>query len=231
MNNLYNKIKFPAAFFMGLVITFTACSKKSDDNSSITTAGIAVLHAAPGLPAIDFYLQGSKINKLIPISYTDTITYRYAYPADYPVVIKKYLSAITYITDTITLASGKNYTLCVTGTPDAVKPLILEDDLTAPASGKSKVRFVNLSPDAPALDVKFNNETKYTNQAYKSSTAFSSIDTATYTVSLLATGSSTTLSQQALKFESGKIYTVYAKGLQSTAVDSLKLSVGVMGNK
>jgi hypothetical protein len=40
-----------------------------------------------------------------------------------------------------------------------IEALVLEDNLTSPASGKAHIRFIHLSPDAPAVDITLTNGT------------------------------------------------------------------------
>lgn len=53
----------------------------------------------------------------------------------------------------ITLETGKNYTLHIADTAANTKHLLLVDDVSKPAAGFAKYKFINLIPDAPAVNL------------------------------------------------------------------------------
>ena len=100
--------------------------------------------------------------------------------------------------------------------------MVLEDDLTAPASGQSHVRFLHLSPDAPAVDITLTDGTVvFANAAFQDYTAFTPLDAGSYDLQVRAAGTSTVvLSLPTITINDGMIYTVFAKGfLNSLAAE------------
>lgn len=91
---------------------------------------------------------------------------------------------------------------------------MLTDDLTAPASGKAHVRFVHLSPNAPAVDVAVTGgAVVFGNKSFKDYTAFTPLDAGTYNLEVRVAGTSTVaLPLPGITLQAGKIYTVFAKG-------------------
>jgi Domain of unknown function (DUF4397) len=134
-----------------------------------------------------------------------------------------------FVTDTINRA--KPTTLGATD-PGGLRFLSVTDNLSAPASGNAHIRFFHLSSNAPAVWVSVSDTTKaivsFANRAYRgiatTATAtvpavnfanFTPILGGTYSVEV-RTGSATgpvALKIPALTLTSGKIYTIYAKGL------------------
>jgi hypothetical protein len=107
------------------------------------------------------------------------------------------------------------------------------DDLTAPAPGKAKLRFVHLAPTVPSVDVAYQNGTGlFTNVSYGraggsvlagerfnafSLGPFSTVDAGTVrlVVKQHQSGEELSLSGNpfgALSLEAGKIYTIYLNG-------------------
>ena len=91
---------------------------------------------------------------------------------------------------------------------------MLEDNLAAPAAGKAHVRFVHLSPDAPAVDI--TTETGavvFGNRAFKQNSEFTPLNAGTYNLQVRLAGTSTTvLNLPNITLGDGKIYTVFARG-------------------
>lgn len=67
--------------------------------------------------------------------------------------ISKDLPSATVKTVNLTAVANNYYSVYLSGKVQAPEVLITTDDLTRPAAGKAKIRFVHLSPDAPAVDL------------------------------------------------------------------------------
>ena len=92
--------------------------------------------------------------------------------------------------------------------------MVLEDDLTPPASGKAHVRFLHASPDAPTVDITLTDGTVvFDDYAFKQASPFTPLDAGTYDLQVrTADGSQVVLDLPGIALESGKIYTVFARG-------------------
>lgn len=191
-------------------------------------SALQVIHASPGLYPVDVYFGSDRLNDNRAVYFQDTISYRSFSPQTATVTVKKFGSAISHINSSITFGNGIFYSMFVIGKPDSVTYLLTSDNLDAPAAGKAKVRFVHAGPDAPAADMKMNATTFFTQRSYGSATEFSAVDPATYQVSLSKSGTANVLATKSVVIEAGKIYTIWAKGLVTTAVDSLRLGIQVL---
>jgi hypothetical protein len=72
----------------------------------------------------------------------------------------------------ISLEAGKYQTLHITDTAANTYSALVTDMLTRPDSGTVKYRFLNLMPDAPALDLYYDSTLLASNVAYKGSAEF-----------------------------------------------------------
>ena len=110
-----------------------------------------------------------------------------------------------------------------------ISVLVLGDDLTPPAAGKAHVRFVHLSPDAPAVDIALvGGAVVFPNVAFKGFTAFTPLDAGVaYNLEVRVAGTSTVaLVLPPVTLQPGKIYTVFAKGfLAGTGAQALGAEV------
>src|SRR5690606_6219069 len=86
--------------------------------------------------------------------------------------------------------NGKAYSLFAINRLPEVEALLVVDSADSPASGKAMVRFVNLSPDAPAFDVTTGESSAplFESQSFKQATQFREIDAATYKFDVTAAG-------------------------------------------
>jgi hypothetical protein len=126
----------------------------------------------------------------------------------------------------ITIDQNKNYSAHIADTGANIRVLVLEDDLTPAESGFAKYRFVNLMPNAPAVDLYFGTTLVATNIAYMSASNYFTVPTTpTAAWNIRETGTaanSTAMATYAANTavqQTTRVYTVFAsgyKGLPST---------------
>ena len=122
----------------------------------------------------------------------------------------------------VIFAANKNYSVFAADLLNNITPLVFEDDLTAPASGNAHVRFIHLSPDAPAVDITLTDGTiVFGNYEFKQATAFTPLAAGSYDLQVRVAGTTTVaLDLPGIALEDGKIYTVFAKGTLNGTGDS-----------
>jgi len=112
--------------------------------------------------------------------------------------------------------------------------LAVRDTADTPESGKAKIRFINLSPDASALDVlvKDTDDPLFVEQGFKDPSAFVEIEAAKTSLVLKANGGNEELVKVSdVDFRSGRFYTIIARGfVNPPAGNNNKLSVEVVRN-
>ncbi len=212
---------------------FSSCDKDDDDIAA--PAKLSATHASPGSPAVDIYVDGTKA--------TST---QLSYPNTTGVAGNPYLEVnsgvrnvkvspngtLNVIDANLSLDPGKAYSVFaydVLGSGTTLRALLLTDDLTAPATGKAHIRFLHLSPDAPAVNIELVmtgsaainlNNIPYVGPSPNATTlsAFTPVDAGAYTVNVRASGTTAVVLSVPLTFTAGKIYTVYARGLLANGV-------------
>ncbi|MEO6168245.1 MAG: DUF4397 domain-containing protein [Chitinophagales bacterium] len=219
-------------FITLIIVPFLGCKKKE------ITARVMLVHAAPGTPDADFYLQGDL--KQGPIEYGSNSAYQ-------EVTIEEEGQFTSEIkdgnADTIMLSlfnpawlDGEEYSIVMYGEPSKLDKAIFADDFITPVAGSATVRFIHLSPNAPALDVLANGVEVVTNKEYYGSnifngaTGFQDVEAGIYDIELRVNGTNIiALSVPNVNFADGKAYTIYAKGFV-TGPGYLKLDLGIAVN-
>lgn len=220
---------FSALF--GVAAFFSAC--KHNDGDYVNTPAIAalsVVNAYPNTNPLDFYL-GERVNNT-GLSFGQNIQYFRAYEGKREASIAVTGTTTTLLKKSIDLQAGNYYSLYIIGDKtETLDYLLIKDVATAVGNGKIKIRFINLSPDAPALNlVVDDNTTKFENIAYKANTEFkdvAAIDKSTLTLKNAVTGAEVGIKLSDYKFTAGRIYTVWAKGLLGATTDANKLTLQV----
>lgn len=213
------------AFAAALVLSlgFLSCSKLDSNYQPIQVSGLNIIQASPTTELLDVYVGNERANQNVDFEYGNKIGYLSAYSGNRVFNVTKKGTPTSLKSLTYNLKPQLGYSLFVANTFANIELLMLEDDLTKPATGKAKIRFVNLSPDGGNLSLNVGGAATdlATNKAFKEFSTFESVDaTASVTLNIKnATSSAIEATIPGIKLEEGKIYTVYAKGLKSGTGD------------
>lgn len=202
-----------AALAVLLTAATTGCSDNNSNPVSPTpTARVMAVHASPDAPAVDLLVDGSVVGS--GLAYPSNTGYLTVGAGARNVKVNVAGTSTTVIDANVTVANGLNYSVFACDSVAVIGAVVLVDDLTPPASGKSHVRFVHLSPDAPAVDIAVQGgPVVFPNIAFQGSTAFAPVDAGTYNLEVRLAGTGTVvLSVPGVALQAGKIYTVFARG-------------------
>lgn len=173
-------------------------------------AKLRAVHASPNAPNVDILLDNAVV--------APNVAFKSVFGfADVPsgarnVKVNAAGTATTVINVTPTLAAGRAYTAYAVGFLANIEALLVEDNLTLPASGVAKIRVIHGSPDAPNVDVLANDNRVLTNVPFKAASDYLTVPAGTYTFKVNVTGTATTATQATVNLAGGKIYTALAIG-------------------
>lgn len=192
--------------------SFTACDDDDDEDQDV--ARVQVIHASPDAPGVDILVDNSKVNSAALV-FPNNTAYLEVNAGARNIKVNAAGTSTSVINADVTFEKDKNYSVFAINRLASIEPLVLVDDLTAPAAGKAHVRFVHLSPDAPAVDITTTTgSVVFGNRAFKSATAFTPLDAGAYNLQVRVAGTPTVaLTLPTITLEAGKIYTVFARGL------------------
>lgn len=191
---------------------------KDDDDTPASKSKVLVVHASPDAPAVDV-----RVNNTLALS-----NFEYGSSSGYVEVnsgatnlkVSPAGTMTNVIDANVTLEPNQNYSVFAIDSVSKVKAAVVGDDLTAPAAGKSHVRFFHFSPNAPAVDIAvtegpvlFPNRSFNDQSTNASVVNFTPVDAGTYNLEVRLAGTNTVvLSIPNVSLTAGKIYTVFAKG-------------------
>ncbi len=194
-----------------LAMNFSACKKTPA--VVVSKSNVMVVHASPNAPGVDLLVNNAKVNSAA-LTFPMNTGYLQVDAKTNNIKVNVTGTATSVITADLPFEKDKNYSIFAVDSVSKISPLVLTDDLTAPAAGKAHVRFVHLSPDAPVVDIAVTGgAVVFPNQAFKSSSAFTPLAAATYNLEVRVAGTTTVaLLLPNIALQAGKIYTVFAKG-------------------
>lgn len=216
-----------------LSLLLTSCLKDKTQTYTPPAAFVQFIQASPGEQPLDLYLNSNKVN-LLPISYGDGLDYFRAFSGTRIVNIYTHPGNSKIFSDTVNLKTDSIYSMFLINKATNPGLLLLPDSLTKPAAGKASIRFVNVSPDAPAVDLAIKDTTTalVSNKAFKGYSPFFPIQAGkTYTFEVRQHGTNTVLATLTnVALNNNQIYTIWFHGLAVTTIDSDKLKADIITN-
>ncbi|CAM4377533.1 protein of unknown function [Pedobacter westerhofensis] len=206
-----------------VAICLSSC--KHDDEVIIPNqAAFSVTNASPTRPSVDFYLDNQKVNNSTvgsstALNYGNSTGYWLAVTGTRTGKVTVSGNTTSILTQKIDLENDRYHSIFIVNSADTLSFLRIRDDWSASTpDGKAQVRFINLSPDAPAYSLEYSGDTTaFTNRAYKEYTGFKPVTAKTgITLNLRNTATNEIVSTLTdVKLDSKEIYTVWARGLVS----------------
>jgi len=217
---MFKKMLTPALVaLLAISMIITGCSDDDDANpisSTPATASVMVVHASPDAPGVDLLVDGSVVNSEA-LTFPQNTGYLDVPAGTRNVQVNASGTSTTVIDADLDLSGDWTYTVFATGSLSEIAPLVLVDQLASPAAGNAHVRFVHLSPDAPAVDITLTDGTVlFGSQAFRDYTDFTPLPAGTYDLQVRLAGTSTVvLELPNVSLTDGTIYTVFARGFVS----------------
>ena len=183
------------------------------------TSNVKVAHASPDAPAVDLYINGELAGS--GLSFPAFTEYLKINSGTSNVKVTAAGTQAAVIEGDIRFNAYKNYSIYAVDQAANIAPLIIEDNLEAPAAGKAHVRFLHLSPDAPAVDITLPDGTViFGNMKFKEYSEFTPLNAGMYDLQVRLAGTSTVvLELNGVNLQGGNIYSVFAKGFVAGSGD------------
>jgi hypothetical protein len=216
-----------------LALPFANAACEDDDPvvPPTPTSRFMVVHASPDTPSLDVYVSGNgaKDNLVYPGN-TGYLTIDAGF-LDVRLQLTAPPHTILYEAQH-DFAEDDYYTLFIDDTMSNLDWIMLTDDLSTPASGQTRLRFLHLSPDAPAIDITTQTGTVlFPDHIFEEVTPFTDFAAGTYDLQVRNAGTTNVLFDIPPRtFQAGKVYTIFLKGLVA-GTGTQALGVQVITNK
>lgn len=213
LTSTLRNIKFLSfAFTASAAVLFSSCDKNNDPNSTSGKAQVRITNAVEGSASQELYLDGNKLSTSA-VAYGSSSDYLQTNTGDRQAQFRNAGSADVNTAFSVKLENGKHYSVYYAGNASAKSSLVTEDDMSAPSSGKAKVRFVHLAAAVSnSVDFGLGATNKlFTNVAYKAASVYKEVEASSHFFLYLA-GSADVKLDMNTTIQAGKIYTIYVSG-------------------
>lgn len=209
MSRTVRRFAFLTLLALGLLVALPSASAAAVDSM------LRVVHASPDAPPVDVFVDGQKA--ITNLKFTEATTYVMLPAGSHKVQVFATgtgPAGKAVIDAALDLKAGQAYTVAAVNLLAKIEPLVITDDMTAPAAGKAHLRVVHASPDAPAVDVAVKGgPVPFKNAPFKAATPYTPVDAGTYTFEIRPTGTTTAvLTTDPTPLAAGRLYTIFAMG-------------------
>ncbi len=145
--SVFTRALFALILGAGLLLDAAGCDSTNDENPAL----LRVVHATPGLDAIDFLIDFDL--------FTRNLFFRIASPyLRWDPGLRRLEARAAgnqnaLVTQEVILNEDIIYTVLVTGTSNAPSLLVLQDDRSMPPAGQARIRVVHVAPNFGMLNI------------------------------------------------------------------------------
>ncbi|MBG9448967.1 hypothetical protein ABE67_06480 [Cytobacillus firmus] len=191
-------------------------SAPSEEAHQGQQARVRMFYSSPDAGPIDIYINGTRILK--DFSYKEASGYAVLPAGKHQIDIYPAGNMVsTLLSRKINAAADKVYTIAAAGNSANLKLVLIEDQPEVPA-GETKVRFVHLSSDAPAVDIAVKNrDVVFPNIAFRQASKYMALTPMTVDLEARIAGTpNSVLSIPRMQFKADQAYTLAAVGSVAT---------------
>lgn len=179
-----------------------------------TNSYVRVFHASPNAPAVDVYANGNLI--INNLAYKQFSQYLPVPPGNYNIRVYPSGEMTNPVLDTnLYIPQNTIFNAAVIGMLPDISLYPIPEPITAQTSGFACARFIHLSPNAPAVDIKLSDGTiVFSSVGYRDITNYACVPPGTYSfiVSLPGTDN-VVLTIPNIRLDANSYYTIYAVGV------------------
>lgn len=192
------------------LVLLSSC--KNDEVAVKDFAYIRFINASPTLATYNIYFDDKMVNTAA-IPFGGTISYT-------PYVLGAHTLKYTagsninpILTKSITLSDKINSAYLI-GKDNSLEVLLVADDASVTSTTKAFVKFINLSPDAPALSLDIKGGANLAkDKSYKLGSGFVQVDPKSYDLEIKDPSGNVKTTLTGVDMVAGRYYTVISKGM------------------
>lgn len=172
---------------------------------------IRVLHAVPSGEVVDVYINNTLF--FSDLVFRQFSPYIYVPEGSYQMSV---YSANTrenpLISRNINVDRNELVTIAIAGNVGTLRLVNIEEGTQAPTEGKSKTRVVNLVPNSPDLNIRYNGTVLFEHNDFRDVTDYEEIDPGIYIIDLELVENGKIVRTTRVNINPDRIYTLYLLG-------------------
>ncbi|MEJ5994868.1 DUF4397 domain-containing protein [Pedobacter sp. Du54] len=211
-------IRFFSCIVILAIVSLSSCKK--EETTAPTGAYIRFINASPTLGTFNVYFDDNKVSTAA-LPFGGTISFANYASGNHTVKYTTATNANAVLTKQISLTANKIHSVYLIDKEANLDLLVDVDDASLTSTTKAFVKFINLSPDAPALNLDIKGGANVVkDKPYKTASPYLQVDPKTYDFDIKdsATGTVKT-SLTGVEMAAGRFYTIISRGLLTPGVN------------
>lgn len=206
------------ALFFSALVTLASCDIGDDSGNyyepNPNVAFGLVANASPSSGDLYFFADDNRINNQGPLNYGSLAGY-FNFVTGNRTLSLRNTNGETLASADVTLNQGEYFSVFAVNTFDNIELAVYNDSLAQPAANTARIRFINLSPDADAINIEGTSQNFAENLEFKDATGFTSISNGTYEFTFTDSETGEELLTTTTSLLAGRAYTIFTKGFVS----------------
>ena len=234
--NLKKILNTKLTWILGFVFTlflFVSCEKNNEVTPPQAVAYVSLYQASPDAPELDISVDNRQINTY-PFDYAENTGYLRFYTGDRNLKFGPYDANNVAIDTTFNFEDNMAYSVFIVDEYPNIEAIKLDDNAPEPATGNAMVRFINLSPDTPALDLISTGDSNpmFTDQSFKESSDFMEVSAKDYDFEVnTSENDNMVLNVPDINIQPGWYYTILVRGYSNPPAGNMhELSAQIVVN-
>lgn len=212
-------------------VLISSCKKDHDNDHA--PANLKLINGVTGSAEYKVNLDNTTFSDEV-LAFSKSLPYKETNSGHHDLTITEVATGKVVSSTAINLSVASVSSVYAVEEAGVVSTVLINDDLSAPAAGKAKIRFVNMSTDAGSLDIAVTGQSTalFSGVKFKGFTEFISVDPGTKLNFFVKNATNNSIvSLDNVTLESGKVYTLWAKGKVAATTTIQPLALGLITNK
>jgi hypothetical protein len=216
MKYFFKKVKFLSIVGGTFLMLATGCKLDNDSEPLPPAAYVSVYNASPNSPGLNIILDSKVVNNT-SFDYSDHTGYLRFFAGNRKLAFGPFQASNVVADTTMKFEDSKAYSVFVVNNFQDVDLLVLSDNTDEPGAGKAKLRFLNLSPDAPEVNLAEGDNANplFTGLAFKEPSEFIEVDAKKYDFKVKSLSGDVLLNMPDAVLLDGWSYTVLVRGYKT----------------
>ncbi len=183
-------------------------------------AGVSIYHSSPDAPDMNIIIDNEVITSQA-FKYKNYSNYIDVKEGDHRIRFNRFNNGVALLDSTFSFEVNKSYSLYIVNTLAKIELWMREDGTYLQASGNGRVRCLNLSPDAPKIDVRWTSESSplFSGLTFKQASDFKEVPINTYSLEVkMIGGKERTVTLNNIEIKEGGFYTILIEGFDNLPV-------------
>lgn len=200
---------------LALIPVLTSCLNDEDSRLAPTPiAYVSFYHGSPNTSALSIVVDGNLYNTNA-FNYSTYFDYGNFYTGDRTFSFKSANAANSLLDTLVTFEADQAYSFFISEEDENFEPVIVEDEIEMPGTGKALIRLVHLSPDSPAVNLQLGNEDSdlFKDQVYREVSEYLEVDAGRIDLTLkTSAGGEAVVTAENINLREKRVYTLVVRG-------------------